>query len=90
MRRSADWWKRIKRWFRKPEPEASDDPYALVGAPRKPRSPLRGSPWRAQPGGVDDWIPAGRNDPNTIEACFSQVSRQPIRTLRDVASPLRF
>ncbi|HWZ31072.1 MAG TPA: hypothetical protein VNX18_07060 [Bryobacteraceae bacterium] len=30
----------IRRIFRKPEPDP-DDPYALVGAPKKPRTPLR-------------------------------------------------
>jgi hypothetical protein len=30
---------RLKRMFR-PEPDASDEPYAMVGAPKKP--PLRG------------------------------------------------
>ncbi|MBV8841615.1 MAG: hypothetical protein JO307_02285 [Bryobacterales bacterium] len=38
---------RIKRALRRiarrpPEPEHPDDPYALVGAPKKPRTPLRG------------------------------------------------
>ena len=31
---------RIKRFFRA-EPEAPDDPYAYVGAPKKPRLPQR-------------------------------------------------
>jgi len=31
---------RIRRFFR-PEPELPDDPYALVGAPKKPRPPHR-------------------------------------------------
>jgi len=33
-----DLLKRIKR-FLKREPESPDDPYALVGAPKKPRTP---------------------------------------------------
>ncbi len=32
----------LQRIIRK-EPEHPDDPYALVGAPRKPRTPLRSS-----------------------------------------------
>jgi hypothetical protein len=31
---------RIKRFFKR-EPESPDDPYALVGAPKKPRLPRR-------------------------------------------------
>jgi hypothetical protein len=31
---------RVKRIFRR-EPEPPDDPYALVGAPKKPRLPHR-------------------------------------------------
>jgi hypothetical protein len=31
---------RLKRFFRR-EPESPDDPYALVGAPKKPRQPHR-------------------------------------------------
>jgi hypothetical protein len=31
---------RIKRLFRR-EPDSPDDPYALVGAPKKPRPPYR-------------------------------------------------
>jgi hypothetical protein len=42
------WWKRLTRWFR-PQPEAPDDPYAMVGAPKKPRPPLRGSRAAAEP-----------------------------------------
>ena len=30
----------LQRFIRK-EPEHPDDPYALVGAPKKPRTPLR-------------------------------------------------
>lgn len=37
------WWKRLLRWFGRPQPEAPEDPYAMVGAPKKPRPPLRGS-----------------------------------------------
>ena len=32
---------RLKRFLTKPEPEP-EDPYAYVGAPKKPRPPLRG------------------------------------------------
>ena len=32
----------LQRIIRK-EPEHPDDPYALVGAPKKPRPPLRGA-----------------------------------------------
>ena len=35
--------KRLKRFFRPEEPRDPDDPYALVGAPKKPRPPLRHS-----------------------------------------------
>jgi alkanesulfonate monooxygenase SsuD/methylene tetrahydromethanopterin reductase-like flavin-dependent oxidoreductase (luciferase family) len=31
---------RIRRLFRR-EPDSPDDPYALVGAPKKPRPPYR-------------------------------------------------
>jgi len=34
--------RRIKRFLTKPEPEP-EDPYAYVGAPRKPRPPRRGA-----------------------------------------------
>jgi hypothetical protein len=33
-------FRRIKRIFRR-EPEMPEDPYAYVGAPKKPRTPLR-------------------------------------------------
>ncbi len=33
---------RLMRMFR-PEPEPPEDPYAMVGAPKKPRPPLRSS-----------------------------------------------
>jgi hypothetical protein len=33
----------VRRFKSKREPEHPDDPYALVGAPRKPRPPLRGA-----------------------------------------------
>lgn len=35
-----DWLRRLKRIFRR-EPDLPDDPYAYVGAPKKPRPPLR-------------------------------------------------
>jgi hypothetical protein len=35
-----DLLERIRRFFRR-EPEHPDDPYALVGAPKKPRLPQR-------------------------------------------------
>ena len=35
-----EWLQRIKRIFRR-EPDVPDDPYAYVGAPKKPRTPLR-------------------------------------------------
>lgn len=31
----------IRRWMKRREPGHPDDPYALVGAPKKPRPPLR-------------------------------------------------
>jgi hypothetical protein len=31
----------LRRWMKRPEPEAPGDPYALVGAPKKPRPPLK-------------------------------------------------
>jgi hypothetical protein len=31
----------IRRWIKRREPDHPDDPYALVGAPKKPRPPLR-------------------------------------------------
>jgi hypothetical protein len=37
----GDLWRKFKRFFKR-EPE-SDDPYALVGAPKKPRPPHRSS-----------------------------------------------
>jgi hypothetical protein len=43
MQKRVSWWKRLKRWFSRPEPEGPDDPYAMVGAPKKPRPPLRNS-----------------------------------------------
>jgi hypothetical protein len=33
---------RVRRLFRR-EPEHPDDPYAMVGAPKKPRPPHRGA-----------------------------------------------
>jgi hypothetical protein len=35
-----DLLRRIKRFFRR-EPDFPDDPYAMVGAPKKPRLPQR-------------------------------------------------
>jgi alkanesulfonate monooxygenase SsuD/methylene tetrahydromethanopterin reductase-like flavin-dependent oxidoreductase (luciferase family) len=33
---------RARRYFKRdPEPDSPDDPYAVVGAPKKPRPPLR-------------------------------------------------
>lgn len=44
MRRA---WERFKRLFKRtpaePGAEPPDDPYSYVGAPKKPRPPLRGS-----------------------------------------------
>ena len=40
--RMEEFLKRIKRIFKR-EPELPDDPYALVGAPKKPRTPRRGA-----------------------------------------------
>ena len=42
MRRAPirDLLRRIKRFFRR-EPDFPDDPYAMVGAPKKPRLPQR-------------------------------------------------
>jgi hypothetical protein len=37
-----DLLRRLRRIFRR-EPDISDDPYAYVGAPKKPRPPLRGA-----------------------------------------------
>ncbi|HYL36546.1 MAG TPA: hypothetical protein VEV17_11590 [Bryobacteraceae bacterium] len=34
---------RVKRMFQHERPEPPDDPYALVGAPKKPRPPTRSS-----------------------------------------------
>jgi hypothetical protein len=39
-RRVRDAMARVKRFFKR-EPESPDDPYALVGAPKKPRPPHR-------------------------------------------------
>lgn len=35
-------WNKLSRIFQGPSPEP-DDPYACVGAPKKPRPPLRSS-----------------------------------------------
>jgi hypothetical protein len=45
MRRSEnqrfrEWLKRVKRFFKR-KPEAPEDPYSYVMAPKKPRSPSR-------------------------------------------------
>jgi hypothetical protein len=40
---------RIRRWIKRREPEHPDDPYALVGAPRNPRPPLRTLAAKAKP-----------------------------------------
>ena len=39
-RRLRDALRRIRQFFKR-EPESPDDPYALVGAPKKPRLPHR-------------------------------------------------
>ena len=45
-RRIRDWLNRVKRFF-KPEPEAPEDPYAYVTAPKKPGPPNAVPPlWR--------------------------------------------
>lgn len=38
-------WDRLKRLFKRAEPDAEppDDPYSYVGAPKRPRPPLRSS-----------------------------------------------
>ena len=38
--RLRQWFEKVKR-FLKREPESPDDPYAMVGAPKKPRPPRR-------------------------------------------------
>jgi hypothetical protein len=38
--RLRQWIEKVKR-FLKREPESPDDPYAMVGAPKKPRPPRR-------------------------------------------------
>lgn len=38
--RLRDAWKKFIRFFKR-EPESPDDPYALVGPPKKPRLPQR-------------------------------------------------
>ena len=40
-RRLKEMLDRLKRFLRRREPEAPDDPYAMVGAPKKPRPPYR-------------------------------------------------
>jgi len=41
MQPIRDAWTTLRRWFQRSGPEPPDDPYAYVGAPRKPRSPVR-------------------------------------------------
>ena len=41
--------KRLRGPQRRPEPEAPGDPYAMVGAPLKPRPPVLRGAARAQP-----------------------------------------
>ena len=38
--RVRELWKRIQRFFKR-DPELPEDPYAMVGAPKKPRPPYR-------------------------------------------------
>ena len=38
--KARQWLDRLKRLFKR-EPEAPEDPYAYVGAPKKPRPPMR-------------------------------------------------
>jgi hypothetical protein len=47
MRRA---WDRLKRLFER-NPEPPEDPYAYVGAPKKPRPPLRSSSVAVDPEG---------------------------------------
>jgi len=47
-RRIRDWLNRVKRFF-KPEPEAPEDPYAYVTAPKKPGPPYRSAAAVADP-----------------------------------------
>jgi hypothetical protein len=39
----------FKRWLRRGHPEHPDDPYALVGAPKKPRPPVRSAAAAVRP-----------------------------------------
>ncbi|MFY9727587.1 MAG: hypothetical protein WB579_19720 [Bryobacteraceae bacterium] len=39
----------LKRWFERAEPEAPEDLYAHVGAPKKPRTPPRSAAAKAEP-----------------------------------------
>jgi len=48
-RRIRDTWKAVKRWFQRAEPEPPEDPYAYVGAPKKPRTPSRSASAEAEP-----------------------------------------
>ena len=49
QRRIRDTWTALKRWFQRAEPEAPEDPYAYVGAPKRPRTPRRSSAAKAEP-----------------------------------------
>jgi hypothetical protein len=40
MRRA---WDRLKRLFKRDPAQPPEDPYSYIGAPKKPRSPLRSS-----------------------------------------------
>jgi hypothetical protein len=42
-------WNKLVRLFRKRKAEDPDDPYAMVGAPKKPRPPLRRSSIAQEP-----------------------------------------
>jgi hypothetical protein len=39
----------IRRWMERRKPEHPDDPFAMVGAPKKPRPPLRTLAAKAKP-----------------------------------------
>lgn len=39
----------LRRFLRRGRPEFPDDPYAMVGAPTKPRPPLRSSSAAVEP-----------------------------------------
>ena len=48
-RRIRDTWTAVKRWLQRAEPEPPEDPYAYVGAPKKPRTPTRSASAEAEP-----------------------------------------